>query len=93
MVFFLKLVEEPILASPPSRNSLSPNRALDRKVAGNAEGDAPLDHLHLDVILPEMPPPSRAWSTQGVKAYRAGHRPAPAAVFNRIAIQSATCSS
>ena len=47
--------------------------------------DHPLDALGLDVILPEMPPPSRAWSTHGVKAYRAGRRPAPPDVLNRIA--------
>jgi len=47
--------------------------------------DHPLDALGLDVILPEMPPPSRAWSTHGVKAYRAGARPDPPDVLNRIA--------
>ena len=48
-------------------------------------GDHPLDALGLDVILPEMPPPSRAWSTHGVKAYRAGARPDPLDVLNRVA--------
>jgi hypothetical protein len=50
-----------------------------------AGGDAPLADLGLDVLLPEMPPPSRAWSTAGVKAYCAGHRPDPAGLLNRVA--------
>jgi hypothetical protein len=48
-------------------------------------GDHPLDALGLDVLLPEMPPPSRTWSAQGVRAYRAGLRPDPATVLTRIA--------
>jgi hypothetical protein len=48
-------------------------------------GDAPLADLGLDVVLPEMPPPSRAWSTAGVKAYCAGQRPDPAGLLNRVA--------
>jgi len=50
-----------------------------------AGGDAPLADLGLDVVLPEMPPPSRAWSTAGVKAYCAGQRPDPAILLNRVA--------
>lgn len=50
-----------------------------------AGGDAPLDDLGLDVVLPERPHPSRTWSTQGVKTYRAGKRPHPATVFNQVA--------
>jgi len=48
-------------------------------------GDQPLAALGLDVILPETPPPSRTWSAQGVRAYRAGARPDPATLFNRVA--------
>jgi len=48
-------------------------------------GDAPLDDLGLDVVLPEIPHPSRTWSAEGVRAYRAGQRPRPADVFNRVA--------
>ena len=48
-------------------------------------GDCPLDDLGLDVALPEMPHPSRTWSAAGVRAYRAGQRPDPAAVFTRVA--------
>ena len=47
-------------------------------------GDAPLADLGLDVILPERPLPSRTWSTPGLTAYRAGHRPDPVDVFNRV---------
>jgi hypothetical protein len=47
--------------------------------------DHPLDELKLDVLLPEMPQPSRVWSTAGVKAYRAGYRPDPVSVLNRVA--------
>jgi hypothetical protein len=53
--------------------------------ADGAEGDAPLHDLGLDVVLPERPHPSRTWSTLGVKAYRAGTRPHPVSVFNRMA--------
>ncbi|MDY6877361.1 MAG: hypothetical protein SWK90_14315 [Chloroflexota bacterium] len=53
--------------------------------ADSAEGDAPLRDLGLDVVLPERPHPSRTWSTLGVKAYRAGKRPHPVSVFNRMA--------
>ena len=48
-------------------------------------GDAPLSDLGLDLLLPEMPHPSRTWSTGGIRAYRAGSRPDPVHVFNRIA--------
>jgi len=48
-------------------------------------GDHPLPALGLDVILPEMPPPSRTWSAQGLQAYRTGARPNPLDVLNRVA--------
>ena len=48
-------------------------------------GDKPLDDLELDVVLPEIPHPSRTWSAEGVKAHRTGTRPDPAAVLNRLA--------
>jgi hypothetical protein len=47
--------------------------------------DQPLDELGLEVALPQMPHPSRTWSPAGVSAYRDGHRPDPADVFNRVA--------
>lgn len=47
--------------------------------------DAPLSDLGPQVALPEMPHPSRTWSTDGVKSYRAGQRPDPPTVLNRIA--------
>ena len=51
------------------------------------EGDAsvtPLDDLSLDVRLPEIPREEKTWSANGVKHYRAGHRPDPVDVFNRV---------
>ena len=47
-------------------------------------GDAPLQDLDITVALPEIPHPSRTWSTAGVKAYRAGKRPDPVDLFQRI---------
>ncbi len=44
----------------------------------------PLDTMGPAVHLPELPPPHRLWSTRGMKSYRAGQRPNPADVFNRV---------
>src|SRR5690606_3916061 len=55
----------------------------DGRVFGDG-GDASLEELGLQVHLPEIPPDSKLWSTAGVKAYRAGQRPAPADVFGRV---------
>jgi hypothetical protein len=49
------------------------------------DGDKPMADLGLEVVLPEMPRPSRTWSSPGVKAYRSGRRPNPVDVFKRIA--------
>lgn len=57
----------------------------DDGVIFGSGGDKPVDELGMEIILPEIPRPSRTWSTAGVKAYRAGERPNPADVFNRVA--------
>jgi hypothetical protein len=44
----------------------------------------PLDTMGPAVHLPELPRPHRLWSTRGMKSYRAGQRPNPADVFNRV---------
>jgi len=49
-----------------------------------AGGDRPLDELGLEVQLSEIPPPDRLWPAPGLKAFRAGQRPQPAAVFGRV---------
>ena len=48
-------------------------------------GDAPIDALDIDVLLPERPRLSHTWSTEGMQAYCADQRPDPAAVLNRVA--------
>ncbi len=50
---------------------------------GQGAGDAPLDELGGEVHLSEVPPADRLWTAAGVRAYRAGKRPAPADVFGR----------
>jgi hypothetical protein len=55
----------------------------DGRVFGDG-GDAGLDTLGADVRLPEIPPAAKLWSPVGVKAYKAGARPAPAGVFQRV---------
>jgi hypothetical protein len=47
-------------------------------------GVLPLADLDAAVRLPVRPEPGRCWSGAGFKAYRAGHRPAPAEVFQRV---------
>lgn len=47
-------------------------------------GDEPLESLGLDVHLPEIPTTEKLWATPSVKAYQAGIRPDPAAVFTRV---------
>jgi hypothetical protein len=45
----------------------------------------PLSQLGIDVHLPEVPSQSgKLWSMSGVKKYRAGERPDPVDVFNRV---------
>jgi hypothetical protein len=46
--------------------------------------DHPLDDAGIDVALPLMLPDGQRWSPPAVRAYRAGQRPDPASVFNRI---------
>lgn len=55
----------------------------DGRIFGDG-GDEPLESLGLAVHLPEIPQPEKLWSTLGVKAYKAGGRPDPAAVFKRV---------
>lgn len=55
----------------------------DGRIFGDG-GDEPLVNLGLDVHLPEVPQPDKIWTTPGIKAYKAGTRPQPADVFNRI---------
>jgi hypothetical protein len=47
-------------------------------------GDEPIDALDMEVRLPERPQDSSLWSTAGIQSYRAGERPNPAEVFNRV---------
>ena len=47
-------------------------------------GDQPLEELGLEVSLPTPPKDSKLWTTKGVKAYRAGGRPPPLDVFQRL---------
>jgi len=48
-------------------------------------GDRPIEDLGIDVALPEPVLDAKAWAARGVKAYRAGQRPDPVAVFGRVA--------
>jgi Domain of unknown function (DUF3854) len=56
----------------------------DGRTFGDA-GEEPLENLALEVHLPEVPLTEKLWMTPGVKAYKAGDRPDPAAVFRRVA--------
>ena len=47
-------------------------------------GHQPLENLPLEVYLPEIPLAERLLSTPGLKAYAAGYRAEPLAVFERI---------
>ncbi|MEJ7578659.1 MAG: DUF3854 domain-containing protein [Pyrinomonadaceae bacterium] len=47
-------------------------------------GSQPIADLGFDVALGEAPVTDRLWSTPGVKAFRAGNRPKPGDVFNRV---------
>lgn len=44
----------------------------------------PLSDLGICVMLPQMPPADRLWSSGGVRSYAAQERPAPAEVFSRV---------
>jgi hypothetical protein len=46
--------------------------------------DKPLSDVGVHIHLPEQPPHDKVWSAPGIKAYKAGTRPSPAAVFGRI---------
>ena len=48
-------------------------------------GDEPLENLGMEMHLPEIPQAEKLWSVPSVKAYAAGSRPDPAAVFQQIA--------
>jgi hypothetical protein len=57
----------------------------DGEIFGPAEVEKPLSGLGIDVALPEPPPAKDSlWSTPGVKAFRAGHRPDPKNTFDRV---------
>ena len=47
-------------------------------------GHDPLDAINADIVLPEIPPIDRLWSSLAVKAYANGQRPDPADVFRRV---------
>lgn len=47
-------------------------------------GDKPVEELGLDVSLPMPPKDSKLWTSKGVKAYKAGYRPEPCDVFQRL---------
>jgi hypothetical protein len=47
-------------------------------------GDKAIEDLGFAATLPEVPQPSKTWSTPGVKRYRDGQRPDPLDVFERI---------
>ena len=48
-------------------------------------GTYDLSELGLELHLTEIPPDEKLWSAPGVKAFVAGRKPAPAAVFEKIA--------
>jgi hypothetical protein len=56
----------------------------DGRIFGEG-GDATLDELGLEVILPEIPPTANLWRSPAVARYRRGERPDPADVFARVA--------
>jgi hypothetical protein len=47
-------------------------------------GHKPFADLGLDIQLPEIPVKEKLWAASSVKAYRAGTRPAPAALFRQV---------
>lgn len=55
----------------------------DGRVFGKG-GDEGLESCGLSVRLEDAPPADKLWSPAGVKAYRAGRRPDPADVFDRL---------
>ena len=56
----------------------------DGRLFGDSRDD-PLNALGFEVKLPEIPQNNKLLSSQGVKKYRDGCKPQPAAVFNKIA--------
>ena len=48
----------------------------DGRVFGDG-GDAPIDDLGAEVVLPEIPQSEKLWSRDGLMAYRQGKRPDP----------------
>jgi hypothetical protein len=55
----------------------------DGRVFGDG-GDAPIDDLGAEVVLPEVPQSDKLWSRDGLMAYRQGKRPDPVDVFARM---------
>ena len=49
------------------------------------DGFEPFEKLGILVQLPEIPRTIKLWSTRSIKAFRAGERPDPLEVFNKIA--------
>jgi len=48
-------------------------------------GFEPFEKLGIKIVLPEIPPDDRIWTTKGIIAFRSGQRPDPGNVFKRIA--------